>query len=280
MLLREGRSDEGLVRKLFGWRHSGCSMHNEVRITAQDGEGRQALAEHILRSPFVQEKMRYHPRSGTVISRSKLHPVLKGNFEVFPVLDWLAPLTAHIPNPGEHVVRYYGRYSTVSRGKRRKTEGEAPVAAEPVEVPSMEVKREWAHLTKQVYEVDPLVCPRCGGGIRILAFIERAEVIEKILTHLGLWLPRSHGPPRARAAAKPDEWFPATLLPPSGGGAPGSAASRPPQVSSTSRSPPTAQFLLDSSARTTPSSRYRDGPRGVPRASPVARTRSHESKFA
>jgi hypothetical protein len=54
----------------------------------------------------------------------------------------------------------------------------------------MEVKREWAHLTKQVYEVDPLACPRCGGGKRILAFIERAEVIEKILTHLGLYTDR------------------------------------------------------------------------------------------
>lgn len=28
----------------------------------------------------------------------------------------------------------------------------------------------------QVYEVDPLVCSRCGGAMRILAFIEQPEV--------------------------------------------------------------------------------------------------------
>ena len=40
-----------------------------------------------------------------------MHPVLKRNFEVFSACDWLAALTAHIPNAGEHLVRYYGWYS-------------------------------------------------------------------------------------------------------------------------------------------------------------------------
>lgn len=41
-------------------------------------------------------------------------PRLTRNFELFPALDWLAALTAHIPNHGEHVVRYSGWYSNVS----------------------------------------------------------------------------------------------------------------------------------------------------------------------
>jgi len=86
-----------------------------------------------------------------LIYRSKTHPVLKRNFEVFPVLDWLAALTAHIPNPGEHVVRYYGWYSNVSRGKRKKTQAGASEAAvtEMVEIPppaiSQALKHRWAH---------------------------------------------------------------------------------------------------------------------------------------
>ena len=40
---------------------------------------------------------------------------------------------------------------------------------------------------KKVYEADLLVCPRCKGTMRIIAFIDQPEVIEKILTHLGLW---------------------------------------------------------------------------------------------
>ena len=31
-----------------------------------------------------------------------------------------------------------------------------------------------------------LACPRCGGRLRLLALIEQAEVIERILRHLGL----------------------------------------------------------------------------------------------
>ena len=56
-------------------------------------------------------------------------------------------------------------------------------------------------LIKRVYEIDPLECPKCGGQMKVVAFIEprapergdgRADVIEKILRHCGLW--RSSAP--------------------------------------------------------------------------------------
>jgi hypothetical protein len=34
-------------------------------------------------------------------------------------LDWIATLTTHTPNKGEQLVRHYGYYSNVSRGKRK-----------------------------------------------------------------------------------------------------------------------------------------------------------------
>ena len=65
------------------------------------------------------------------------------------------------------------------------------------EIPASAAKRAWARLITQVSEVDPLVCPHCGGAMRILAFIEQPEVIAKILTHLGLWPAPAHSPPVA-----------------------------------------------------------------------------------
>ena len=53
-------------------------------------------------------------------------------------------------------------------------------------------------MIKQVYEADPLLCPKCGGQKKIISFIERRqhEVIEKILRHCGLWKEESvRGPP-------------------------------------------------------------------------------------
>ena len=39
----------------------------------------------------------------------------------------------------------------------------------------------WAVLIKSVFEVDPLKCPKCGGTMKIVSFIEEKPVIEKIL---------------------------------------------------------------------------------------------------
>jgi len=111
---------------------------------------------------------------------------------VFPVRDWIAALTAHIPNPGEHLVRYYGWYSNARRGKRKKAHDQAqePAPEGTIEIPppsvSSALKQRWAQLIKKVYETDPLICPGCGGAMRIMAFIDQPEIIEKILTHLGL----------------------------------------------------------------------------------------------
>ena len=44
----------------------------------------------------------------------------------------------------------------------------------PLSVSGRTRKQRWARLIKQVYEAVPLPCPRCGGGMRILAFIEPA----------------------------------------------------------------------------------------------------------
>jgi len=47
----------------------------------------------------------------------------------------------------------------------------------------------WAALTKAVYEVDPLECPKCRETMRIVNFVEKrqSDVVEKILRHCGLW---------------------------------------------------------------------------------------------
>ncbi len=35
----------------------------------------------------------------------------------------------------------------------------------------------WARLIKKVYEVDPLICPHCGGQMRFLAVIEEPPLV-------------------------------------------------------------------------------------------------------
>ena len=68
-----------------------------------------------------------------------------------------------------------------------------------LEPEDLKPNRTWARLIQKIYEVDPLTCPKCQGQMRIFAFIEDEEVIEKILKHLGLWDIMVRPPPKVKA---------------------------------------------------------------------------------
>ena len=105
------------------------------------------------------------------------------------------------------MVRYYGWYSNKMRGQRAKiaataTPDSATIEIEDEDTPYRKLARmRWAALIKRVWEVNPLVCPKCGGTMKIVGFIEKrdqADVIERILKHCGLWdRPASRAPPQA-----------------------------------------------------------------------------------
>ena len=98
------------------------------------------------------------------------------------------------------MVRYYGYYSNVSRGKRKEagTDDAVPCILD-AQGDEKVFRKNWARLIQKIYEVDPLVCPKCQGAMRIISFIEDGLVIRAILEHLGLWLARSRPPPRIHA---------------------------------------------------------------------------------
>ena len=50
------------------------------------------------------------------------------------------------------------------------------------------MRRAWAYLVSRIYEVDPLICPKCGGEMKMISCIHEAGVIFRILDHLGLLL--------------------------------------------------------------------------------------------
>jgi hypothetical protein len=56
-------------------------------------------------------------------------------------------------------------------------------------------RKSWARLIQKIYNVDPLLCPKCQGEMKIISFIEDNEITKKILKHLGLWETHNHDPP-------------------------------------------------------------------------------------
>jgi hypothetical protein len=104
-------------------------------------------------------------------------------------------VTSHIPDKGQVMVRYYGLYSNAHRGKMRKIGEKANrfliVENEEPFVPS----KGWAEMIRKVYEVDPLLCPSCGGQMKIISFIEEPKTIDRIIGHLKLTFEAERPPP-------------------------------------------------------------------------------------
>jgi len=78
------------------------------------------------------------------------------------------------------------------RGQRLKqTDAEAGAADAEGEVSVFKPRRipskKWRELIRKVWEADPLLCPHCQDEMRIVSLIDEAEVMERILRHLGLW---------------------------------------------------------------------------------------------
>ncbi|MBN1850913.1 MAG: hypothetical protein JW932_20280 [Deltaproteobacteria bacterium] len=95
------------------------------------------------------------------------------------------------------MVRYYGYYSNVSRGKRKiQDEDELIPSILDSDGSKKEYRKNWARLIQKIYEVDPLTCPKCSGVMKVISVIENEDVIKKILKHLGLWDRKARPPPK------------------------------------------------------------------------------------
>jgi hypothetical protein len=87
------------------------------------------------------------------------------------------------------------------------TRGPAPMghaiapAPEPVP-PKRAAHYLWAVLIARIYEVFPLLCPLCGGQMRIIAFITHSADIRHILEHIGV----ACEPPQISPARGPPLW--------------------------------------------------------------------------
>ncbi|MBA7582191.1 hypothetical protein ES708_24111 [subsurface metagenome] len=182
MLLSKGLITERTVEFILSWTHSGFGIYCGERIYPGDKKSTENLARYIIRASFSQKRMKYFPQEAKVTYRSKYSKDIKE----FSALEWMAALCPHIPDRGGQTVRYLGYYSNATRGRLKKEEGETEWHITEDEYPK-KINRSWARLIMKIYEVDPLICPRCGGDMRIIAFIEDCKVVKKILDYLGIF---------------------------------------------------------------------------------------------
>ena len=78
----------------------------------------------------------------------------------------------------------------------------AATAAGGKPIPRQPAHYLWALLLARIYAAFPLICPRGGGEMRIIAFITAALMVQKILVHLG----EPTSAPRLAKARGPPLW--------------------------------------------------------------------------
>jgi hypothetical protein len=101
----------------------------------------------------------------------------------------------HLPKKGAKQVIYYGAYSQAWRGREHRqgilqkalTEENSASSIEDHSSCYRRRRQLWAVLLKKVWDVDALKCPKCGGKMKVISFIEQPSVIRRILKHLDLW---------------------------------------------------------------------------------------------
>lgn len=194
-LKANNRISDSLIKSMRNWSHSGFSVDNSVKIEEDNFDAMARLAQYIVHTSFSQEKIKFIEDTGSIIYKSNMHLGKKRNFEVLDAIEFLHRVCLHIPAPYESLIRYYGFYSNAARGKRKRL-GLETVSTDNIDIeidfvddsPSKRAcRKSWAQLIYKIYEVDPLICPKCGSRMKFIAFVQDYVEIKKILKHLGLW---------------------------------------------------------------------------------------------
>jgi hypothetical protein len=153
LLVERRKIGDEVVESLLSWRHSGFSVPAGVRVEERSEAVR--LGRYGIRCPLV--------------------------------LDRLARVLDHLPEPSQQLVRYWGWYSNASRGRRRRRQGETGITPTECAEPGDEGtsrRLSWSQLIRKVYEIDPLLCTFCGATMRIVAFLVERSSLRRILQHL------------------------------------------------------------------------------------------------
>ena len=223
------------AKDMLGYKHSGFSVDAGVCIEAHDRAALERLLRYCARPPFSMERLR---KEGSKLvyrcAKQRSEPTsdkrgAKADELHLTPLELIDRIAALVPPPRTHRHRYFGVLAPNSPLRAAVTALATPAQAAPVlgasistgecapgvvpmssalpsqsepVLPKRAAHYLWAVLIARIYEVFPLLCPLCGGHMRIIAFITHSADIRHILDHIGA----DSEPPRISPARGPPLW--------------------------------------------------------------------------
>jgi len=201
--------------KMLTWKNNGgFSLNAKVRIEANNRQGLVKLLSYCARPPFASNRLHRTTSPDILIYKLK-KPTYKGQTKlILSPLEFVDKIVKLIPPPKIHRHRYIGvlapnsphRKQVIAQADQFWNDG-AERIEESVDVNNDEKSGRgsrsvhlWAMLLARIYEVFPLICPKCQQEMQIIAFIRDPESIRSILECIGEpvippQLKPSRGPP-------------------------------------------------------------------------------------
>jgi hypothetical protein len=173
--------------------HDGFDLHAGVVVPGRDRARLERVCRYALRPPVAHDRI--HLTEQGQVRLELRHRWADGTSHLlFDPIELLERLAALTPRPRINLVLYYGVLGARSAWRSRLGEPEpapsgetgAEPAARPDAAGAAPSNLLWAQLMRRSFGFDVLACPRCGGRLRLIALIEEARVIQRILGHLGL----------------------------------------------------------------------------------------------
>lgn len=163
---------------------SGFSLHAGVWAGANDRAKLERLCRYIARPAVSNERIELTD-CGHVRYTLKT-PYRDGTTHVFfDPLDFIARLAALVPKPRVNLTRFHGVFAPNSKLRSQVTlsgRGKRPPHA-PQTAAERHQAMTWAQRLKRVFQIDLEHCESCGGKVKLIASIEDAVTIHRILKY-------------------------------------------------------------------------------------------------
>ena len=104
-LHEQERLSERFMENLLSWVHPGFSVFAGEPLSPQDPGQLERLARYITRPPLAADSIRRH--DALIEITTPPDPSTGSTLRLFNPLDWIHAVTAHIPDRGQHCVRYF-----------------------------------------------------------------------------------------------------------------------------------------------------------------------------
>jgi len=188
-LCRLGCLPPEAAEEMLNWENSGFSLHKEVVIYPDNRPGLERLLGYCSRPALSLKQLIYASKSKIVLYRAERHDGRPEMMTMSPV-EFLRRWGLLRPPPHKNLVHYYGALAPRSPLRAALTE-QAGKEVEKIKAAERTEKlqkkaRSWAACLARVFEVFPLICPKCRVELKPVAVILEDKELVRLLNHFGL----------------------------------------------------------------------------------------------